>query len=139
MKNITFVAIVTFTALTLFIMGPAAFAGNKGVMIQSLGEGAGNRLSFVVDDAELLVSANQTRTKDRKKDGSCLLPMTDTRPDSMIMAKSGKGKGGGKRSGKGAGNGPGSGNGPGNGTGNNGAGPKDGSGNGNKFGNCINS
>jgi uncharacterized membrane protein YgcG len=138
MRNITFVAIITFSALTLFIMGPAAFAGNKGVMIHGLGDGVGNRVSSVVDDAELLVSANQTRTKDRKKDGFCLLPMTDTGPDSMIMAKGGNGKGG-KRSGKGSGSGPGSGNGPGNGKGNNGVGPKDGSGNGNKSGDCINS
>jgi len=133
MKNITFAAMVTFTALTLFIMGPAAFAGNQGVKVQGLGDGAGNQVSSVVDDAEGLVSANQTRTKDRKKDGSCLVPMTDTGNDSMIMAKGGKGKGGGKRSGKGSSNGPG------NGTGNGGAGPKDGTGNGNKTGECINS
>lgn len=138
MRNIKFVAIVTFTALTLFIMGPAAFAGNEGVKVQGLGDGAGNQVSSVIDDAEALVSASQTRTKDRKKDGSCLLPMTDTGNDSMIMAKGGKGKGG-KRSGKGSSNGPGSGNGPGNGTGNGGAGPKDGTGNGYKTGECINS
>jgi hypothetical protein len=77
----------------------------------------------LMDDTELLLSA--TRTKSQKKDGSCLLPLTDF--DSMILAKGGNGNGGG-------GNG---GHGPGDGSGNGGNGPKDGSGNGSKSGTCT--
>ncbi|MDA3897428.1 MAG: hypothetical protein PF482_14935 [Desulfobacteraceae bacterium] len=84
----------------------------------------GSCLLPLTDNTELFLSANQTRTKSQKKDGSCLLPLTDSMTDSMILAKGGNGNGGG-------------GHGPGDGSGNGGNGPKDGSGNGNKSGTCT--
>jgi hypothetical protein len=87
-----------------------------------IGDGTGDCIYSAIDNAELLFSANQTRTKSQKKDGSCLLPLTDF--DSLILAKGGNGNGHG-------------GHGPKDGSGNGGNGPKDGSGNGNKSGTCT--
>lgn len=115
-KTITLV-ITALTAFSLFVTAPAAFAGN--------GNKDGDCNLSAVDPAGMLLSANQTRTKGQKKDGSCLNPITDTTGKTMILAKGGHRKGGG-------------GHGPGDGTGNGGNGPKDGSGNGNKSGTCTN-
>ncbi|MBC2714374.1 MAG: hypothetical protein HF978_03610 [Desulfobacteraceae bacterium] len=94
------------------------------------GDGTGECIYSVIDDAGLLLSANQTRTRDRKKDDSCQNPLIDSMADSLVLAKGGHGKGGG---GKGGG-----GHGPGDGKGNDGNGPKNGSGNGSKSGTCTN-
>ena len=128
MKNIKSVVIVTFTALSLFIMAPAVFAGNSKGHDQGPENGNGPVLS--INDAGLLLSANQTRTRDQKKDDSCQSPLIDSMADSLILAKGGHGKGCG---GKGGG-----GHGPGDGTDNGGNGPKDGSGNGSKSGTYTN-
>ena len=110
MKNAVTLVITALTAFSLFLMAPAAFADN--------GNGSGDSLLSAIDQAGMLLSANQTRTKDQKKDGSCLNPVTDAAAETMILAKGGHG--------------------PGNGTGNGGNGPKDGSGFGNKSGTCTN-
>ncbi len=88
--------------------------------------GTGDCIYSVIDNAELRFSANQTRTKSQKKDGYCLLPLTDSVTDALILAQGGRGNGGGR-----------GGHGPGDGSGNGGNGPKDGSGNGNKSGTCT--
>lgn len=130
MRNIKSVVIVAFTALSLFVMAPASFAGNGKGLGQGTGDGTGP-IHNIIDDADLLLSADQTRTRDRKKDDSCQNPIIETMTDALILAKGGHGNGSGK-GGKGGHHGPG------NGTGNGGNGPKDGSGNGSKSGTCKN-
>lgn len=126
MRNIQFVGIVALTAFSLFVMAPAAFAGNGKGLGQGPGDGTGP-IYNIIDDANLLLSADQTRTRDRKKDDSCQNPLIETMTDALILAKGGHGNGGGK----------GGHHGPGDGTGNGGNGPKDGSGNGSKSGTCT--
>lgn len=144
MKNIKSVVIVTFTALSLFIMAPAVFAGHSKA--QGPGDETGPVLS--INDAGLRLSTEQTRTRNQKQDNSCQTPLIDITADSLILARNGGGghksgggmsRSGGHKSGgqrnndayrTGSGTNSGGGHGPGDGTGNSGNGPKDGSGHG---------
>lgn len=90
----------------------------RGLKGKDTAKGSGDCILSAFDQTGKLLLANQTRTKDKKKDGSCLNPVMDTAGETMILAKGGHG--------------------PGDGTGNGGNGPKDGSGHGNKSGTCTN-
>ena len=102
--------------------GPGKETGNEGFGPKK-GSGGCN-LSSAIDQTGISLSADQTRTRGQKKDGSCLNPVTDDTEGAIILAKGGHRNGGGH--------------GPGDGTGNGGNGPKDGTGNGNKSGTCTN-
>ena len=101
--------------------GPGKETGNEGFGPK---KGSGGCNLSAIDQTGISLSADQTRTRGQKKDGSCLNPVTDDTEGAMILVKGGHRNGGGH--------------GPGDGTGNGGNGPKDGTGNGNKSGTCTN-